>query len=221
MKSSFSLLELIIVIILIGILSFSINISIPDDRLQLATDSIKRYLNYTHSLALKDDKYLPFPENNTILEENRSKYWFRRFWQFRMGKSNSCYFFEIYSDDNLNGIASPVSEIARDPLNNKYIDGNYTPSTALKDANLCNFGIDSVKFTIGNQTFDVKDKSLHIFFDNFGNVYIFKNRNTNTNIFKNMELLTSPLEINITHNNKNKIITISPNGFIYWIKTLI
>jgi len=215
MKSSFTLLELIVVIILIGILSFSINISIPDDRLQLATDSIKKYLNYTHSLALKDDKYLPFPENNTTLEKDRSKYWFRRFWQFRMGKSNSCYFFEIYSDDNLNGDASPVSEFAKDPLDNKYIAGNYHTSTAVKDANLCNFGIDSVKFTIGNQTFDVKDKSLHIYFDNYGNVYVSKNNNNSTNIFNNMKLLTSNLEINLTHNNKSKIITITPSGFIF------
>ena len=217
MKSSFTLLELIVVIILIAILSFSINISIPDDRLQLATDSIKRYLNYTHSLALKDDKYLPFPENNTTLEQNRSRYWFRRFWQFRLGKSSSCYFFEVYSDENLDGDASPVTEFAKDPLTNKYIAGNYNASTAVKDANLCKFGINSVKFTIDNQTFDVKkNKSLHIYFDNYGNVYTLDRNNSNSNnIFNNMKLLTSDLEINLTHNNKSKIITITPTGFVF------
>ena len=216
MKSSFTLFELIVVIILIGILAFSIDISIPDNRLQLSTDLIKRYLNFTYSLALKDDKYLPFPKNNTSLEENRSKYWFRRFWQFRLSKSNNCYFFEIYNDDNLNGDASPVSEFAKDPLNNKYIAGNYSASTALKDANLCNFDITSITYRVGSSNFiDVKDKSLHIYFDNYGNVYISKNNNKSTNIFNNMKLLTSNLEINLTHNDKSKIITITPTGFVF------
>jgi len=216
LKPSFTILELVIVIIIIGILASTVSIFIPNNNLQVAADNLIKNIRFTESLALKDDKYQPFPENNSSLEENRSKYWFRRFWQFRLGKSNNCYFFEVYSDENLNGDASPVSEFAKDPLNNKYIAGNYSASTALKDANLCNFGINSVTYhTVSSTPIDVKNKSLHIYFDNYGNVYISKNNNKSLNIFNNMKLLTSNLEINLTQDKKSKIITITPTGFVF------
>ncbi len=211
MKPSFTLLELVIVIILIAILAFSINISIPNDKLQLATDSLKRYLNYTHSLALKDDKFIPIPDNSS--ENNESKYWFRRFWQLKLGKTTkNTFFIQVYTDSDLNGSIS-VSDYAKDPLTNKYINGNYNSLTSDPDANLSHFNITNIIYMYKDKTYNLT--TLHIYFDNFGNVYISKNNNGEVNIFKNMRLLTSNLEIYLFQNKNSKKIIITPTGYIY------
>ncbi len=214
-RPSFTLLELVIVIILIAILSFSINISIPDNRLQIATDIFKNYINFTRSLALKDDKYIPFPKNNSSVETNKSKKWFRRFWQLKIGKtSDNKFFLQVYTDSDLNGSIS-VGDYAKNPLNGKYINGNYNSSTADRDANLSNFGITNITYKYNGTVNTITTHGYHIYFDNYGNVYINKNDNDNANIFKNMKLLTSNLEINFTQKHKSKVITITPTGFIY------
>jgi len=211
LKPSFTLLELVIVIILIAILAFSINISIPNDKLQLATDSLKRYLNYTHSLALKDDKFIPIPDNSS--ENNESKYWFRRFWQLKLGKTTkNTFFIQVYTDSDLNGSIS-VSDYAKDPLTNKYINGNYNSLTSDPDANLSHFNITNIIYMYKDKTYNLT--TLHIYFDNFGNVYISKNNNGEVNIFKNMRLLTSNLEIYLFQNKNSKKIIITPTGYIY------
>ena len=213
MKPSFTILELVIVIILIAILIFSINISIPNDKLQLAVDSLKRYLNYTHSLALKDDKFIPIPDNSS--ENNESKYWFRRFWQLKIGKTQkNTFFIQVYTDSNLSGSIS-VNDYAKDPLTDKYINGNYNSLTADPDANLSHFNITNVVYVYKNQSYNLTTRGLHIYFDNFGNVYISKNNNNDVNIFKNMKLLTSNLKIYLFQNNKSKKIIITPTGYVY------
>ena len=214
-RPSFTLLELVIVIILIAILAFSINISIPDNRLQVASDVIKNYLNYTRSLALKDDKFMPFPESNNSVETNKSKKWFRRFWQLKIGKtSNNNFFIQVYTDSDLNSSIS-VNDYAKNPLNGKYIDGNYSASTADRDANLSNFGITNITYKYKDTEYNITSHGFHFYFDNYGNVFINKNDNNNSNIFKNMKLLTSNIELNITQNNKSKIIVITPTGYSY------
>jgi len=52
---SFTLLELVIVIIIIGILAAAINISIPNNTLQTETDKMKNYFRIAHSYGLKYD----------------------------------------------------------------------------------------------------------------------------------------------------------------------
>ena len=218
MKPSFTLLELVIVIILIAILAFSINISIPNDKLQLATDSLKRYLNYTHSLALKDDKFIPIPDNSS--ENNESKYWFRRFWQLKIGLKNNDYYVTIYSDEDLDN-NTDVNEIAKDPLTNKYIDGSYYSPTADKDSNLSTFGITHIKYKYKNISSDiVSGEPLKIYFSNNGEVFICQNdvlscNSNEINIYKNLNLVTSNIEINLTKNNQSKIIVITPTGYSY------
>ncbi len=215
MKPSFTLLELIIVIILIAILAFSINISIPNNKLQIAADNLKRYLNYTHSLALKDDKFYPIPKKLTSIEENKSKYWFRRFWQLKIGKTTKgTFFIQVFNDSDLNGSIS-VNDYAKDALNNKYINGNYSSLTADPDANLSHYNITSVSYTYKGKVYILNSRGIHLYFDNFGNVYLLQNNNYSTNIFKNMKLLTSDLKIKLIQNNKSKIITITPTGYVY------
>ena len=142
MKPSFTILELVIVIIIIAILSFTIPISIPNDNLRLAADSLIKNIRFTKSLALKEDKYQPFPDDNTSIEQNRSKYWFKQWWQIRFSqntKNNEDWWYEIFSDqptENIkifDGYGYKPSylrdySLAKDPLTNKYMIGNCNES---------------------------------------------------------------------------------------------
>ena len=217
MRPSFTILEIIIVIVLITIMITTINISIPDNKLNLASDTLKRYLNHTKSLALKNDKYLPIPNNSS--EENMSKYWFKRFWQLRIGFNGNDYYVVVFNDDNLDGKILK-DEKAKDPLNKKYIDGNYYSPTSDKDANLSNFNITKVTYKYKGHNYSIKNgEPLNILFDNFGNVYICQVSNNSCtkdiNIFKSLNIITSNIEINLSSNNKYKLITITPAGEIY------
>lgn len=91
---SFTLIELLIVIIIIGIIISSISFNLAPDKLNLAVDNLMKYINYTQSLALKDDKYQPFSKNkNNIYENNLSKYWYKKWWRIRISSTNNNEYF--------------------------------------------------------------------------------------------------------------------------------
>ena len=216
MKPSFTLLELVIVIIIIGILVSTVSIFIPNDNLRLAADNLAKNIRFTKSLALKDDKYQPFPNNDTSQEENRSKYWFRRFWQIKIAKNQTDnFYFVVYNDDDLDNNPD-VKDMAKDPLTNKYINGNYYSNTSDKDANLSTFGITNIAYRYKSINSNIiSGKPLRIYFDNYGNVYINKNNNKSLNIFNNMKLLTSKLKIILNQNNKSIMLIVTSNGLVY------
>ena len=225
MKPSFTLLELVIVIILIGILAATISISIPNDKLQTATDTLIKYIDYTHSLALKDDKYQVFSKNKSNLSDNNlAHYWYKKWWRISIGVNNKGnYYFEVYTDMNLNG-NDEVNETAKDPLTGKYLKGNYSVNTASKDTNLSRFGIKKIIYKYENKEKNITTSNrLNIYFDNYGNVF---KKLYNTQIFKKTStlgsnILSSNLEIKLCidstcDNNKTcKAIVITPTGYTY------
>jgi len=200
-SSSFTLLELVVVIILIGILAFSIPIFLPNNNLQLAVDNLVKNIYFTQSLALKDDKYQPFPNHKCDgsdegkVECNRSKYWFKQWWQIRISKNKNAptdLWYEVFSDvpfyNSYNfdrvGNYPPKSEVweigyAKNPLNGKYLTGkcdtdgkgNYPPCDKIdKHLNLtASYGIKEIIF---NGTKISSSNSGRILFDNFGNVFL-------------------------------------------------
>jgi prepilin-type N-terminal cleavage/methylation domain-containing protein len=220
---SFTLIELLIVIIIIGILISSISFNLTPDKLNLAVDNLIRYINYTQSLALKDDKYKPFSDDETNLAQNNlSRYWYKKWWKISISSnSNNEYFFEIFSDMNLND-NDDVSECAKDPLNHKYLKGNYNSSTASKDTNLSMFNIKCIKYKYKNNEDQIDfTQRLNIYFDNFGNVY---KKLYNDQIFKTTStlgsnILTSNLIIKIYSDDKCqkncKAIIITPSGYTF------
>jgi len=192
LSPSFTLIELLIVIIIIGIIISTISFNLSPDKLDLAADSIIKNIEYTQSLALKDDKYQPFQKNNTSIEQNRSKYWFKQWWQIRFFKnSNGDILIEVFSDlpyHSNNDLfdkkgREPRGEeywkltYAKDPFTGRYLtsecrnkDKNYPNCDKVtKDMNLSRFGIKKILF-------DGKElrsrPSKRIVFDNFGNVFL-------------------------------------------------
>ena len=172
MKKSFSLIELIIVIIIVGVLYSSINFTLSNTSLNQAVDKLIAHINYTRHLALKDNKMQYYPVNNTLEETNRSKYWFKGWWQLRIGKNSNDYFYEIFSDspDSSNIYdrkGNPVSEFAIDFYNGLYMAGNYVANSN-KELNLSYYNIKVLKYNDVNLTMG---NSIRIIFDNYGNCY--------------------------------------------------
>ena len=198
MKPSFTLLELVVVIIIIAILVSTISISIPNNNLRLLADNLAKDIRFTESLAIKDDKYQPFPahacdgSNEGKTECNRSKYWFKQWWQIRFFKNSAGdYLVEIFSDLPYHSGSDLFDKkgrepggdsywnltYAKNPLTGKYMtgeckngDSDYLPCNKVdKDLNLSKKGIKEVIFN-GSDVSSRKPKRL--VFDNFGNVFL-------------------------------------------------
>ena len=190
-KPSFTLLELVIVIIIIGILAATISISIPDNRLQLAADQIISHIRYTQSLALKEDKYQPFPENNSTTEIMRSKYWFKQWWQIRFTQNKNDpkdLWYEVFSDQpyyrngqnfdrkGVNPHNAWNIGFAKDPLSGKYLIGR-CGSSGFPNCNLVNTNLNltqkyGIKKILFNGSVVSWNNPKRLMFDNFGNVFL-------------------------------------------------
>ncbi len=166
MRRAFSLVELVIVIVVIGILA---SLSIPrlneDNRAQ-AINHILTMIRYTQNLALHDSKQL---------RDNPK--WQKGFWSFRIYKcqNENKYYFIIASDSDRNGTITK-NESAVDPSNGKYLYAYNNCDQAKKDSEMSpnvfldRFGINSITFSscagdLGS------GNTKHIGFDRFGRVH--------------------------------------------------
>ncbi|EDM23101.1 prepilin-type N-terminal cleavage/methylation domain-containing protein [Caminibacter mediatlanticus] len=235
MKKSFTLIELIIVLIIIGILAFSLSFKF-NNSLQVAADKLIKDLRYTQSLALKEDKYQPFPENNTSIEQNRSKYWFKQWWQLKFKLSinggNYYYSYSIFSDSptnststNFNKIGGPTSEYALNSLTNKYA-ATSSSLTYSKEYNLSKYNIKLIIKPNGSP-YTSYNPSLRFVFDNLGNIFLDEGDAGDAGDINPLDkdkrpLLTKTAKIKLCLDNpciQNKDrcvqINISPSGEIY------
>ena len=224
--SSFTLLELVLVIVVIGILAFSLPILVPNNNLQLAADNLIKNIYFARSLALKDDKYQPFPlhscdgSDEGKRECNRSKYWFKQWWQVRFTQNRNDpkdLWYEVFSDQpyHLDGQnfdrkgVNPTSvwdiSFAKNPLNNKYLIGRCGGS--YPDCNKVDEKLNlTKKYGIKEVLFDGKrvvwNRPKRLMFDNFGNVFLSEGRasdggDINPLDYDNRQLLTHLLKIRL------------------------
>jgi len=160
-KPAFTMLELVVVIVVLGILAAVAIPRMKRDVRQEAEANIITALRYTQNLALADNKTDPRDSN-----------WQQELWQMRFARYSSTpdkWFYTISSDNNHGGNVDK-NETAIDPLNGKYIyhlagdatldETDESPSIFLTKK----YGINSIVFTgdpvcAGNQ---------HIAFDNLG-----------------------------------------------------
>jgi prepilin-type N-terminal cleavage/methylation domain-containing protein len=181
MKKSFSLIELVIVIVVIGILYSSVNFSLNDSSLNQAAHQLVSHINYTRHLALKDNKMQYYPINSSATEMNRSKYWFKQWWQIRISTTDDNeYWYEIFSDSPNNNTASTnfdkrgdiTKEYAIDPQTNLYMAGNYeSPESLYKKLNL-SYTHSIVKILVNGKDSIYSNNSFTLIFDNYGNCYL-------------------------------------------------
>ena len=117
MKKSFSLLELVIVILLLSILY---TVFIPKSKISKideATNRLILYLKQIRYQAMIDNKY---DENSSLWYKSR---WTMKF--FRCRKDQEGIYYVIYSDKNKTGHPS-IEDTLKDPLTNKNIySSNY------------------------------------------------------------------------------------------------
>jgi len=116
-KMAFTMLELIMVIVVLGILA---SLAIPRmerDLRQEGADNILSAIRFTQHMALSDN-----------VNENTNSKWHRKFWRFgKQGCSDNGIFYSIGSDKDMGGnIDTLMGEAAIDPSNGMVINGQNT-----------------------------------------------------------------------------------------------
>jgi hypothetical protein len=204
LKKTFSLIELIFVILIIGIVISSFQIKNNVSKLNLAHEQLILHLKYLRYIAMLDNKY---DDNDSL--------WFRKMWTIKFlncQKKFGGYYYVIYSDKNKNGAISK-SESLKDPLTN-----NHIYSYQCKEDSL----FDKSKFVLLTKEYGIKDIQIscnetntigQLSFSNNGNVY--SKLATKSNKLGKYEI-EEICYISLKDGNKNeKIIKIYPKtGFI-------
>ena len=200
-KSSFSLIEIILVIFLISI-ALKLTLSTSYSKLTLAKNQLILHLKYLRYIAFNDNKFRP----------NDDKF-HKKFWTFKIQRcnNNSGFYYLIYSDKNKNSYISKTESL-KDPLTNKYIY-NYSKCVENEFDKLANtllsktFGIKKIEISC-NKTSSIGQLS----FDNQGNVFTKLPK-----YYKNLDnfKLKKNCYINFSDGKYSKTITITKNGYIF------
>ena len=122
MKKAFTMLELVVVIVVIGIIAAAALPRINDDHIAEAADQVMSHICYTQHLAMQDSKFDPTDAN-----------WFRKRWSITFTRASFCeggneWRYSVYHDDgNTTGNLNSVNEVARDPLDpNKFMSSGWS-----------------------------------------------------------------------------------------------
>ena len=148
MKKTFSLLEIIIVIILVvTITSMLVPKSTNINKLNEITNRLSLYISYVRLKAFVDGKF-----------DNDNLKWHKKRWSIkflRCRNENDGIYFSIYSDNNESGIISKEDTL-KDPLTNKYIySSNYCEETNTNSKYVLltkEFDVVSVQISCNNTT---------------------------------------------------------------------
>ena len=188
MKKSFTLLELVAVIVIIGILAAGITLSLSRDRLYEGRDIVLESIRYAQHLALIDDKYIPTISlssyTNPTQKAKDVKFWFKKWWLVYIRDINGVSptaddpvagpDIVIFSDkpspnsNNKYNRSPSINEIALNPLNYKLIcghkyDSGFTDDKIDRKYNLREYGI--VKVIVQSEC---STSSFKLHFDSVG-----------------------------------------------------
>ncbi|WP_241855416.1 pilus assembly FimT family protein [Sulfurimonas xiamenensis] len=163
MKKAFSMIELVIAIVVIGILAVSIIPRIYSNRLQEAAEQVISHIRYTQHLAMVDDKF-----------DAKNADWYKERWQIFFAKTDASdkkWAYTVFSDHAGESTGNPgISEIAKNPLDmSKYLTAGYS-SILHSDPKVTSelnigktYGITDIVFSA-----NCKKYSLRIAFDHLG-----------------------------------------------------
>lgn len=138
MKKSFSLLEIILIISLLGFLYTAFISKTQISKIDELTNRLILYLKQTRYQALINDKY---SNNNELWHKQR---WTLKF--FRCRKSVGGIYYSIYSDKNTSGHPS-IEDSLKDSLSLKNI---YSTNQCIENTN-------NSKYVLISQNFDIKE----------------------------------------------------------------
>ena len=144
-KKSFSLVELLFIIVIIAIVSLSFFPKNVKSDLHLAANKIIIHLKNTRYQAMLDNKF-----------NHDDKFWFRERWTLKFQncqKSIGGLYYVVYSDSNHGGHINK-SETLKDPLTQKWLYSNYdceASSNESKDILLTKeYGVAKVNISCNN-----------------------------------------------------------------------
>jgi len=107
-KRAFTLLELVLVVVIIGIISAVMVPRLSDTHIDKAAQQVLQHIRYTQHLAMMDNKFDPNDPN-----------WFKKRWQIRFqytGSSPRKQYYTIYADADADDVREQ-NEMAVNPLN--------------------------------------------------------------------------------------------------------
>ena len=141
MKKSFSILELILVLLLLSIITTAFIPNMNQSKIDEVTSKLVIYLKQTRYLSLIDNKY-----------NEEDSLWFKKRWTlkfFRCRKDIGGFYYSIYSDTNNSGHVS-IDDTLKDPLTNKHI----------YSSNYCKEKIENSKYVLLTKNYNITNIKL-------------------------------------------------------------
>ena len=186
MKKSFTLLELVFVIVVIGIIAAVVIPRQQGNSLEEAAIQVISHIRYTQHLAMVDDKFDP---NDPL--------WFLENWQIQFESGGDQVGYMVYTDRNHLGNASN-NELAQDPLSQRSI----SQATGVADLG-GNYGISDIDFS--NNCRRNGNTGRELAFDFLGRPYFFISDANPTAANIHEFLLTTQCQIILTHTDTSTI----------------
>lgn len=239
MRSAFSLIELVFVIVILGILSAVSIMYIPRDDVSQATDYLIHNIKYTKTLAQLDDRYFGMldvkfkadgsgrleTQNIEVKDRNQVQDWKNGLWriQFHRSGTNAKNSYSIYADNakngttnNFDGIPNNDDIIARDPQNQACLSG-YSLSNLKECENNFSPGV-KLEETYGVLIDNIQAQpncqpaangAFSILFDNKGTPYCRQSATAS------IEPLTAPIRITLKRGSTTANICVTKGGVVY------
>lgn len=141
MKKSFSVLEVIFVLLILSLIFTFSTINFKEDKTNLAANRLALYLKQTRNQALIDSK-----------KDKDEPLWHKKRWTLkflRCRKDIGGLYYVIYSDTNMTGHPS-LNESLTDPLTGKKV---YT-------TNQCEYRTNTSKYVLLSKEFDIVDVNV-------------------------------------------------------------
>jgi Tfp pilus assembly protein FimT len=201
-KKSFSLIEIIFVIVLISVISSYTIQTNNQDKLVLAKNQIKMHLKYMRYIAMLDNKY-----------DHNDKNWYRKAWnvKFRWCSGKKQIHYYIYSDLDNSGHVKE-EETLKDPLTNNRI---YSTISCKDNSKRTNYTLLSKYYGVKTLDISCNDTSSlgQILFLNTGIAYSKFTNNENIDKYKIQK--DCKIDIYDKYNSKETITVTGNTGYIY------
>ena len=199
-KKTFSLIEFLFLIVILGIISTQTTLKTTNSNLQKAASKVKLYLNYTRYISHLDNKY-------SVDDEE----WFKKLWTV---KFQNCahdiggFYFVVYSDKSGGTAHFKKEECLKDPLTNKYLYSNSD----------CEASHNESKYILLTKEYGVEKVNISCNSNNsLGQISFSYNGDIYSNLGDHPSKITQKCYITLFDKDNNSVkITIEPKtGYIY------